>query len=142
MDLSGSAGAAHRDGLLAMAAFVAGLLPDVGRTVEAAVIRFQDQAAYNSPCYPESRHAPGHPASRAGRRRDHRERGDRDRRCQRFAAAGLARAVLPVLRSLIRSHDGLVRMSRGFQSGVINDYVTWIVVGLACVGGTLAFAIR
>jgi hypothetical protein len=41
-----------------------------------------------------------------------------------------------------RPHDGLARMSRGFQSGVINDYVTWIVVGLACVGGALAITIR
>ena len=31
---------------------------------------------------------------------------------------------------------------RRFQSGVVNDYVTWIVIGLACVGGALAFAIR
>jgi hypothetical protein len=25
---------------------------------------------------------------------------------------------------------------------VVNDYVTWIVIGVACVGGTLAFSIR
>jgi len=25
---------------------------------------------------------------------------------------------------------------------VINDYVTWIVVGLACLGGALALSIR
>jgi len=31
---------------------------------------------------------------------------------------------------------------RGLQSGVINDYVTWIVFGLACIGGALALAIR
>jgi hypothetical protein len=31
---------------------------------------------------------------------------------------------------------------RRFQSGVVNDYVTWIVIGLACIGGALAFAIR
>ena len=30
---------------------------------------------------------------------------------------------------------------RRFQSGVVNDYVTWIVVGVACVGGALAFTI-
>jgi hypothetical protein len=29
-----------------------------------------------------------------------------------------------------------------FQSGVVNDYVTWLVLGLACLGGALAFAIR
>ena len=35
-------------GLLAAAAFVVGLLPDVGRAVEAAIVRFQDQAGYNA----------------------------------------------------------------------------------------------
>jgi hypothetical protein len=29
-----------------------------------------------------------------------------------------------------------------FQSGVVNDYVTWIVLGLACLGGVLAAVIR
>jgi hypothetical protein len=29
-----------------------------------------------------------------------------------------------------------------FQSGVVNDYVTWIVIGIACFGGALAFTIR
>jgi hypothetical protein len=28
------------------------------------------------------------------------------------------------------------------QSGVVNDFVTWIVLGVACIGGVLAFAIR
>jgi hypothetical protein len=31
---------------------------------------------------------------------------------------------------------------RRFQSGVVNDYVTWIVVGLACLGAAFAFSIR
>jgi len=25
---------------------------------------------------------------------------------------------------------------------VVNDYVTWIVIGVACLGGALAFSIR
>jgi hypothetical protein len=28
------------------------------------------------------------------------------------------------------------------RCGVVNDYVTWIVIGLACLGGALAFSIR
>jgi len=27
-------------------------------------------------------------------------------------------------------------------SGVVNDYVTWIVIGVACLGGALAFSIH
>ena len=37
---------------------------------------------------------------------------------------------------------GLVRPIQQFQSGVVNDYVMWIVVGVACIGGVLAVAIR
>ena len=29
-----------------------------------------------------------------------------------------------------------------FQSGVINDYATWMVLGLAVIGGVLALIIR
>jgi len=31
--------------------------------------------------------------------------------------------------------------ARRFQSGVVNDYVTWIVLGLACLGGVLALVV-
>jgi hypothetical protein len=45
-------------------------------------------------------------------------------------------------RDVMLPGTGLVRPIQRFQSGVVNDYVTWIVVGLACLGGALAFAIR
>ena len=35
----------------------------------------------------------------------------------------------------------VVAVSRGFQSGVVNDYVTWLVLGLACLGGVFALII-
>jgi hypothetical protein len=28
------------------------------------------------------------------------------------------------------------------QSGIVNDYITWLVFGLACLGGGLAFGLR
>jgi hypothetical protein len=31
---------------------------------------------------------------------------------------------------------------RGFQSGVINDYITWLVAGVAALGGVLALIVR
>ena len=49
---------------------------------------------------------------------------------------------LPVLRRGFEPGTGLVRPLRRFQSGVVNDYVTWIVIGVACLGGALAFSIR
>ena len=74
----------------------------------------------------------------------------------RAAAAALAAAAgalllaflalywrrLPLLRRGFEPGAGLDRPIRRFQSGVINDYVTWIVIGVACVGGILAFSIR
>jgi len=38
--------------------------------------------------------------------------------------------------------DGLTAPIQRFQSGVINDYVTWIVLGLAVIGGVLRLIIR
>ena len=36
----------------------------------------------------------------------------------------------------------LVRPLQKFQSGVVNDYVTWLVIGVAAIGGALALAVR
>ena len=49
---------------------------------------------------------------------------------------------LPVLRRGFEPGTGLVRPLQRFQSGVVNDYVTWIVVGIAALGGALALSIR
>ncbi|HSZ40181.1 MAG TPA: complex I subunit 5 family protein [Trebonia sp.] len=59
-----------------------------------------------------------------------------------LAAVALYWRRLPVLR---RGHEpgaGLNSVIEGFQSGVINDYVTWLIVGLACLGGVLALITR
>jgi hypothetical protein len=37
---------------------------------------------------------------------------------------------------------GITAPVQRFQSGVVNDYVTWIVLGLAVIGGVLALIIR
>jgi hypothetical protein len=42
----------------------------------------------------------------------------------------------------IRAGAGLVRPIQRLQGGVVNDYVTWVVIGIACLGGALAFSIR
>ena len=36
-----------------------------------------------------------------------------------------------------RAGAGLTAATRRFQSGVINDYITWLVLGLAVLGGVL-----
>ena len=49
---------------------------------------------------------------------------------------------LPVLRRGYEPGAGLTLAVQRLQSGVINDYVTWIVAGLACLGGVLAMIVR
>jgi hypothetical protein len=49
---------------------------------------------------------------------------------------------LPLLRRGYEPGAGLTAPIQRFQSGVINDYVTWMVLGLAVIGGVLALIIR
>lgn len=56
--------------------------------------------------------------------------------------AGLYWRRIPVLRSLSEPGDRGQGLADRFQSGVINDYITWTIAGLACLGGVLAAIIR
>jgi hypothetical protein len=38
--------------------------------------------------------------------------------------------------------SGLTVAVRRFQSGVINDYITWLVTGVAALGAVLALVVR
>jgi multicomponent Na+:H+ antiporter subunit D len=132
--------------VLAAAGLVAGLLPGIGRAVQAAAVRFQDQTAYNATvlsgaqvAHPSALFPPGPTGitaaalatglgSVAG--------------ALVLAFAALYWRRLPLLRRGFEPGTGLVRPIRLLHSGVVNDYVTWIVIGVACVGGTLAFSIR
>ena len=49
---------------------------------------------------------------------------------------------LPLLRRGFEPGSGLTAPIQRLQSGVVNDYVTWIVLGLAGIGGVLALIIR
>ncbi len=132
--------------LLVAGAMVIGLLPHLGPVIEAAAVRFQDQGGYNATVLSGTHLAhpvapyPAEPAE--------------------ITAAGLITGAgsaagalllaflalywrrLPVLRRGFEPGTGLVRPLERFQSGVVNDYVTWIVIGVACLGGTLAFSIH
>jgi multicomponent Na+:H+ antiporter subunit D len=132
--------------LLVAGAIVIGVLPHLGPVIEAAAVRFQDQAGYNVTVLSGAHVAhpvalyPSEPAeitaadvitgagSAAG--------------ALFLAFLGLYWRRLPVLRRGFEPGTGLVRVIQRFQSGVVNDYVTWIVIGVACLGGALAFSIR
>ena len=131
---------------LAAAGLVVGLLPGIGPAVEAAAVRLEDQAAYNATvlsgayvAHPSALFPPeptGIPAASLAT-------GVGSAAGALFLAfIALYWQRLPLLRRGFEPGTGLVRPIRRFQSGVVNDYVTWIVIGVACVGGTLAFSIR
>jgi multicomponent Na+:H+ antiporter subunit D len=132
--------------LLAVAAVVITLLPHLGSDVQAAAVRFQDQAAYGRTVLSGAHVA--HPVAISGPESTGITVADVVTGTA-SAAGGLVLAFLalywrrlPVLRRGFEPGTGLVEPIRRFQSGVINDYVTWIVVGLACLGGALALSIR
>ncbi len=54
---------------------------------------------------------------------------------------GLYWRRLPVLRGYAPSAR-LAAAARRFQSGVVNDYVTWTVLGLACLGLVFGLIVR
>jgi multicomponent Na+:H+ antiporter subunit D len=133
-------------GLLVAGAIVIGVLPHLGPAVQAGAVRFQDQAAYSVtvlggkyPALP----AAVYPAEDAGITAADLISGAVS------VVGGLALAYLalywrrlPVLRRGFEPGTGLTGPIQAFQSGVINDYVTWIVFGVACLGAVLAVTIR
>ena len=132
--------------VLVAAAAATGLLPRLGGVVEAAAVRFQDQGAYNATVL----HGRGvadvtapHPAGPAGATATGVVIGlGTAAGAAVVAFLGLHWRRLPLLRRGFEPGTGLVRPVERFQSGVVNDYVTWIVIGVACLGGALAFSIR
>jgi multicomponent Na+:H+ antiporter subunit D len=121
-------------------------VPHLGPAVEAGAVRFEDQAAYNATVLSGARVAhpvPIAPAENTGITVADVAAGAGS------ALGGLVLAFLalywrrlPGLRRGFEPGRGLARPIDRFQSGVVNDYVTWIVIGLACLGGALAFSIR
>ncbi|HKR67261.1 MAG TPA: proton-conducting transporter membrane subunit [Streptosporangiaceae bacterium] len=132
--------------VLVLAALALFAVPDLGTHLQDAAVRFQDEIGYNRsvlsgavvrhPVAPLPREATGVTLASVltgiG-----------------SAAGGVVLAYLalywrrlPLLRRGFEPGMGLVRPIQQIQSGVVNDYVMWIVVGVACIGGVLAVAIR
>jgi multicomponent Na+:H+ antiporter subunit D len=132
--------------VLVVAAIGLVFVPHLGPAVEAGAVRFEDQAAYNATVLSGARVA--HPVAIVPAEGTGITVAD--------VATGVGSALgavvlaflalywrrLPGLRRGFEPGRGLARPIDRFQSGVVNDYVTWIVIGLACLGGALAFSIR
>jgi multicomponent Na+:H+ antiporter subunit D len=132
--------------VLVAAALAVGLLPHLGRAVEGAAVRFQDQASYNATVL--GGRTAGHAvapfaAQSAGITVADVTTGAGSAAGALFLAfLALYWRRLPLLRRGFEPGTWLVRPIRRFQSGVVNDYVTWLVIGIAGLGGALALAIR
>ncbi len=131
---------------LGLAAGIAAMVPKVAAGLEAAAARFQDQHAYIATVLTGARvttAAPVYPTAPA----DVTVASVVTALCSVLGAAALALTALywrrlPVLRRGYEPGGGLTVAIRRFQSGVINDYITWLVAGVAALGGVLALVIR
>ncbi len=132
--------------VLVAAAIAAGLIPQLGQVIQAAAIRFQDQAGYNATVLSGAHIA--HPVALAA--------AEPAAITLSAVLTGVGSTIgalvlaflalywrrLPLLRRGYEPGAGLTKPIQRFQSGVLNDYVTWIVLGLACLGGVLVLVIR
>jgi multicomponent Na+:H+ antiporter subunit D len=114
--------------------------------VQSAAVRFQDQSSYNASVLSGVHVA--HPAAIAAPEPTGITLSD--------VASGVGSAVgsvgvallalywrrIPGLRERLQPGVALVGVLREIQSGLVNDYVTWMVIGMAGIGGALAFAIH
>jgi multicomponent Na+:H+ antiporter subunit D len=132
--------------VLGLAAGIAGMIPRFAAAVEGAALRFEDQPAYMSLVLNGVRTA--HPvALYPAAPTDVSAASVITALCSVAGAVLLALAALywrrlPVLRRGYEPGAGLTGLTRAFQSGVVNDYVTWLVAGVAALGGVLALIIR
>jgi multicomponent Na+:H+ antiporter subunit D len=131
---------------LAAGAVVVGLLPHLGALVQDAAVRFEDQSAYNSVvlsgkivAHPVALHPPGSTGITLA---DVLSGMGSALGAVILAGLALYRRRLPLLRRGPEPDLLLAGPIRRFQSGVVNDYVAWIVIGAACIGGYLAVTIR
>jgi multicomponent Na+:H+ antiporter subunit D len=131
--------------ILVVAAIAIGLIPGLGSVIQQAAIRFEDQAGYNATVLAGAHIA--HPVALAA--------AEPTGLTLSAVLAGLGSTVGAVILAylalyrrrlpLLRGHEpgaGLIAPIQRFQSGVVNDYVTWTVVGLAILGGVFALIIR
>jgi multicomponent Na+:H+ antiporter subunit D len=131
---------------LGLAAGVAAMVPKVAAGLVAAAARFQDQPGYIATVLTGARvtrAVPLYPVSPA----DVTVASVVTALCSVLGAAALALTALywrrlPLLRRGYEPGAGLTVAIRRFQSGVINDYITWLIAGVATLGGLLALVIR
>ena len=132
--------------VLVCGAVVIGLIAQLGPVVQKAAIRFEDQAAYIAAALHGT--VVAHPVALAPPEPTGVTLDEVLTSVGSTAGALLLAYLalywrrLPLLRRGYEPGAGLSAPIGRFQSGIVNDYVTWIVVGLACLGAVLAFTLR
>jgi len=129
-----------------IAAGIAALFPRWAHAIEAAAVRFQDQGGYAATvlrgvtvAHPAAPYPAAPPDVTAA--------SVITALCSVAGAVLLALAALywrrlPVLRHGFEPGRGLAGVLQRVQSGVLNDYITWLTAGVAALGGILAIIIR
>jgi multicomponent Na+:H+ antiporter subunit D len=131
--------------VVALGTGILGMTGKLGPVVQAMAVRFEDQAAYNATVLTGMRVT--HPVAIYPPEPTGVTVTDLLTGLGSVVAAlvlawvALYRRRLPVLHGYQPS-TRLAAAARRFQSGVVNDYVTWTVLGLACLGGVLALIMR
>jgi multicomponent Na+:H+ antiporter subunit D len=135
--------------VLVGAALAIGLLPGFGSVLQHGAVQMQDQLAYNATVLRGV--AVAHPAGLMAP-----ESTDVTVTDVVTGLATVAGSVILAWAALYwRRLRALARLVRpvhalgwvtsaldSFQSGVVNDYIMWLVIGVVCLGGALAFSIR
>ncbi len=131
---------------LMLAAFALAFVPHVQPALQSAAERFTEQASYDRAIlsgaaiiHPAMPHPPDSGSSAAS---DVLTGVSTAVSALILAGLALYGPRLPRLRRALRPAMALIRPLESIQSGVVNDYVTWIILGVACIGGVLAYAIR
>lgn len=123
-----------------------GLVPQLGSVVEHLAVQFQDQSAYDATVL-----AGAHISHLRGVIAPEHAGVSELALASSFgtlagsillAFFGLYGRRLPRPGWLRGRHLKLVTVLDGLQSGVVNDYVTWLVLGVACLGGALALSMH
>jgi multicomponent Na+:H+ antiporter subunit D len=131
--------------VLVLAALAIGFISQLGPVVQAAAVRFEDQEGYNATVLHAARIT--HPVALFAAGPIGVTAADVLAGVGSAAGAVILAGLalywrrLPLLRGYQPS-AAAAAAARRFQSGVVNDYVTWAVLGLAVLGGVLAAIIR
>jgi multicomponent Na+:H+ antiporter subunit D len=120
--------------------------PHIGPAIQHSAVRFEDQRAYSSTVLTGVRvihlAAPLAPEDTGITVADVATGAGSALGSLLLAAVALYWRRLPLVGWCFRPRAGPRAVLERLQSGLVADYVTWIVIGTACLGGALAFSIK